>query len=181
MDNRLRLNITPCREEQRMLIRAQVWAPEWVSGPADPADDDQPVRRDWFTADEWSVADTPDHWRADSLRALCGDRGWDVLGDGIEDADGNVTAPLTALDWRRVLRTAAERRDSVRRAWERAETAWMGIVAGVPRSLHDAGYVSAIEIAEIGGIGRHRVYQIEDEVDHPEKKRRKQAARRRRA
>ena len=40
--------------------------------------------------------------------------------------------------------------------------------------------LSVIKIAEIGDISRFRVYQIQDEVDHPEEKRRTLAAARRR-
>ena len=70
----------------------------------------------------------------------------------------------------------------MRQAWEQAETAWMGIVAGVPRHKGDEGYVGAIKIAKTGDISRFRVYQIQDEVDRPEEKRRTLAdARRRRA
>ena len=53
-----RILLSHHRGQERMLIQAQVWAPEWVSGPA-ADDDEQPVPRDWFTADQWTVTDAP--------------------------------------------------------------------------------------------------------------------------
>jgi hypothetical protein len=81
--------------------------------------------------------------------------------------------------WEQVLQAAVQHRNLMRQAWESAESAWMGIVAGVPRRKGEDGHVSAIEIARMGDISRYRVYQIQDEVDHPEEKRKKLAAARR--
>ena len=88
--------------------------------------------------------------------------------------------PVEPADWEQVLEATAHHRNLMRQAWEAAETAWMGIVAGVPRRKGDDGYVGAIKIAKMGDISRFRVYQIQDEVDHPEEKRRTLAAARRR-
>jgi hypothetical protein len=159
-----RFHISHHRGQERMLIQAQVWAPEWVSGPA-PDDDGQPVRRDWFT---------------DDLREICAARGWTVLESASTEEDGTLVVPVEPADWEQVLQATAHRRNLTRQAWEAAETAWMGIVAGVPRRKGDDGYVGAIKIAKMGDISRFRVYQIQDEVDHPEQKRRTLAARRRR-
>ena len=70
-----RFLISHHRGQERMLIQAQVWAPEWVSGPA-PDDDDQPVRRDWFTADQWTINDAPKKLTKTALHDICAARGW---------------------------------------------------------------------------------------------------------
>lgn len=168
-------------QQQRMLIQAQVWAPEWVSGPADPDDDDQPVPRDWFTADQWSVADPPAaQLGGAALRDICDARGWAIAGDFTTEDDGVIVVPVQPANWEQVLQAAVQHRNLMRRAWESAESAWMGIVAGVPRRKGEDGHVSAIEIARMGDISRYRVYQIQDEVDHPEEKRKNLADARRR-
>ena len=174
-----RILLSHHRGQERMLIQAQVWAPPWVSGPA-PDDDGHPVPRDWFTADQWTVTDAPTTLTEDVLRSICADRGWKLIGTATTEDDGTVTVPVEPGDWEQVLQATAHRRNLMRQAWEQAETAWMGIVAGVPRHKGDDGHVSVIKIAEIGEISRFRVYQIQDEVDHPEEKRRTLAAARRR-
>ena len=173
-----RFLISHHRGQERMLILAQVWAPAWVSGPA-PDDAEQPVRRDWFTADEWTVTDAPKKLTQTALRDICTARGWAPLGDITTKEDGTLVVPVEPTDWEQVLEATAHHRNLMRQAWEAAETAWMGIVAGVPRRKGDDGYVGAIKIATIGDISRFRVYQIQDEVDHPEEKRRTLAAARR--
>ena len=173
-----RFLISHHRGQERMLIRAQVWAPEWVSRMSgrEPDDDEQPVPRDWFTADQWTVTDAPDQLSEDALRDTCAAHGWTLLGEATSIDGGTVVVPVEPADWEQVLHATAHHRNLMRQAWEAAETAWMGIVAGVPRKKGDDGHVSAIKIAEIGDISRFRVYQIQDEVDRPEEKRRALAA-----
>ncbi len=174
-----RFLISHHRGQERMLIQAQVWAPAWVSGPA-PDDDDQPVPRNWFTADQWTVTEAPTKLTDAALRDICAARGWTLLGDITTEDDGTIVGPVEPADWGQVLQATAHHRNLMRQAWEAAETAWMGIVAGVPRHKGDQGYVGAIQIAKIGDISRFRVYQIQDEVDHPEEKRKNLADARRR-
>jgi hypothetical protein len=174
-----RILISHHRRQERMLIQAQVWAPAWVSGPA-PDDDGHPVPRDWYTADQWTVTDPPKKLTENGLADICAARGWAPLGDITTEEDGTLVVPVEPTDWRQVLEATAHHRNLMRQAWEAAETAWMGIVAGVPRRKGDDGYVGAIKIARIGDVSRFRVYQIQDEVDHPEEKRQTLAAARRR-
>jgi len=138
------------------------------------------VRRDWFTADQWTVTEAPTKLTGTALRDICAARGWAVLGDITTDEDGTIVVPVEPANWELVLQATAHHRNLMRQAWEAAETAWMGIVAGVPRRKGDEGYVGAIKIAKMGDISRFRVYQIQDEVDHPEEKRRTLAEARRR-
>lgn len=173
-----RLLIYPLAGEQRMLIQAQVWGPEWLSGKADPADQHTPIPYGWFTADQWSVAVQPPQWPADSLRELCRDRGWEVLDDGVKGDDGTVTVHATPLDWRQVLQAAVEHRNLLRQEWERSESAFRAVLAGVPRRKSDEGHIGVGELTEICGYSRWRVYQVQEEVDDPEGQRRKGAQQR---
>ena len=175
-----RFLISHHRGQKRMLIQAQVWAPEWVSGHADPDDDGQPVPRDWFTADQWTVTEAPTKLTETALRDICAARGWTIAGDLTAQEDSTIVVPVEPADWEQVLQATVHHRNLMRQAWENAETAWMGIVAGVPRRKGEEGHVSAIKIAKMGDISRFRVYQIQDEVDDPEQKRRTLAAARRR-
>lgn len=129
-----RFLISHHRGQERMLIRAQVWAPEWVSRMSgrEPDDDEQPVPRDWFTADQWTVTDAPDQLSEDALRDTCAAHGWTLLGEATSIDGGTVVVPVEPADWEQVLHATAHHRNLMRQAWEAAETAWMGIVAGVP-------------------------------------------------
>ena len=97
-----RFLISHHRGQERMLIQAQVWAPEWVSGPA-PDDDEQPVRRDWFTADQWTVTEAPTKLTEAALRDICAARGWTLLGDITTEEDGTIVVPVEPADWEQVL------------------------------------------------------------------------------
>jgi len=160
-----RIHLAHQRGNQRMLIRAQVWAPEWSSErlPADERmkKEAEPARYDWYTADEWSI-DAPRQLTAKAIREICADRGWEVVGDRGTDGAA-VIVPVQPGEWARVLRAAVDHRAATRKAWEAAESAWMGVVAAAP-SQGEPGYVSAIDIAEMAEVTRFRVYQIQNRV-----------------
>lgn len=150
-----------------MLIRAQIWAPEWLAErlteEEKAAKADEPPRYDWFTADEW-VVPAPARLTAKAIHDLCAERGWTVTGDSARSsADGALVVPVEPEDWPKVVQAAIDHRAATKRAWEAAETAWMGLVAAVP-AKKQPGYVPAIQLAEMAGVTRFRIYQIQDRV-----------------
>lgn len=162
-----RIHLTHDPGDPQMLIRAQVWAPEWLAErlteEEKAAKADEPPRYDWFTADEW-VAPTRTRLTAKFIRNLCAERGWTVTGDSARSSkDGALVVPVAPEDWPKVMQAAVAYRAATKRAWEAAETAWMGLVAAVP-AKKQPGYVAAIQLAEMAGVTRFRIYQIQDRV-----------------
>lgn len=59
------------------------------------------------------------------------------------------------------MQAAVDHRAATKKAWEAAETAWRGLIAAVP-AKKQPGYVAAIKLAEMAGVSRCRIYQIQD-------------------
>ena len=143
-----RLLLARDREQQLMEVQAQV---------------DAGSRHGWVTIDSWRH-EAPSRLTANALTALvdeiCAEHGWLPL-----EATGNhrtdlIDVPVRPTDWRRVLTAATEHRASQRNAYDAADLAWQTVVADTPRQGED-GYVGAIEIANLAGMTRYRIYQIQ--------------------
>ncbi len=143
-----RLLLARDREEQLMLIQAQVDA-----GPP----------HGWVTIDEWRHG-TPSRLTAKAkmtlIRDICAEHGWMPVTESIDDHNDLITVPVRPADWRRVLTAATTQRAARKAAYDAADIAWQTVVADTPRQGED-GYVGAIEIAQLAGMTRYRVYQIQ--------------------
>lgn len=165
-----RIHLIHDRRDHQVILRAQVWAPEWLkerlTKEEKAAKAEEPPRYDWFTADEWT-APTPARMTAKAIRELCDDRGWTVTGESTKAEDGALLVPVEPHDWPRVMQAALDYRAATQRIWEMSETAWMGLVAAIP-AKKQPGYVPAIELAEMAGVTRFRIYQIQERIAEAE-------------
>jgi hypothetical protein len=118
----------------------------------------------WVTVSQWT-ASTPSRLqakaRAELIRAESAAHGWEpTTQDWAKDADGRYVVPVRPADWRTVLTAATEQRAVQLAAYEAADLAWRVLVADTPRQ-GEPGYVGAIDIADMAGLTRYRVYQIQ--------------------
>lgn len=144
-----RLLLEHRRAEQAMLIRAQMYTG---------------TTHGWLTVDEW-VIDVPARMSVKARDAIveqaCTEHGWVLAGvDSDKDSDGRLIVQVLPADWQQILSNAVHRRAELKAAFETSDLAWQLLVADTPRK-GEPGYVSAIDIAEIAGVTRHRIYQIQ--------------------
>ena len=133
-----------------MLIQAQVDA-----GPP----------HGWVTVGEWTHP-APGRLTSKSrtalVRQICADHGWEILDDATVDDDvkDTISVLVRPTQWRHLLTEVTNRRAAQKAAYEAADLAWQTVVADTPRQ-GETGYVGAIEIANVAGMTRHRIYQIQ--------------------
>lgn len=137
------------RSEQTMLIQTQTYTG---------------TKHGWLTVDEWTVdlqTGLTAKARDTVVRDTCTQHGWRLLGsDWEKDGDGRLLIQVLPEDWRQVLTHAVHRRSQLKAAYENSDLAWQLLVADTPRK-GEPGYVSAIDIARIAEVTRHRIYQIQ--------------------
>lgn len=125
----------------------------------DVANDDSP----WVSVQQWTVANPQlsGRERTTFLEQTAAENGWTLRPGSRRPTGGGVlVAAAGPADWELVLAAATQTAAHYRRV----ETAWHALIAASP--------LSVVQIADIAGFGRHRIYQIQNQINGPRGRRR---------
>ena len=127
------------------------------------AEVDSESKHGWVTADRWTCPAPVKTSGAELDEAMTREsaaHGWSLTGDPVATDRDEIVVAAEPADWRDVLEAAARHRTARLADFQSADLAWQGLVHHAPRR-GAKGYVGAIEIAEMVGFTRHRIYQIQ--------------------
>ena len=127
------------------------------------AEVDSESKHGWVTADRWTCPAPPKASGPVFEEAVVREsaaHGWSLTGEPVTTDRDEVVVPAEPADWHEVLAAAARHRTARLADFHSADLGWQGLVHHAPRR-GQPGYVGAIEIAEMVGFTRHRIYQIQ--------------------
>ena len=124
---------------------------------------DTDVEPQWVSVHHWSVANPrlAGRDRHDFLEQAVAANGWTLLpGRRNPSKASKLTIPAEPADWETVLTHATELAEQYRRV----KAAWHALIADTP--------LPVVQVGEIAGFGRHRIYQIQNNINGPRGRRR---------
>ncbi|MDN5802995.1 MAG: hypothetical protein L0H26_00150 [Microlunatus sp.] len=118
----------------------------------------------WTSVQHWTVANPRLAGRRLSqfLDQTAADNGWTLMPGGRRQPTkhGELTVAAEPADWELVLAQATHTAEHYRRV----EAAWHTLIADTP--------LPVVRVGEIAGFGRHRIYQIQNNINGPRGRRR---------
>ena len=124
---------------------------------------DTDIEPRWVSVQHWTVTNPrlTGRERHQFLDQTVATNGWTLLpGRRQPTKTGKLTLPAEPADWDKVLTHATELAEHYRRV----EAAWHTLIADSP--------LSVVRIGQIAGFGRHRIYQIQNNINGPRGRRR---------
>lgn len=112
----------------------------------------------WTSVQHWTVAnpDLVGRARTEFLDQTATQHGWTLLPGRRQPAKGGeMHMTAEPADWEMVLQQATATAEHYRRT----EAAWHTLIADTP--------LPVVRVGEIAGFGRHRIYQIQNNINGP--------------